>query len=48
MTDVGILDKSDIQSLQMQLSSVTDSTIKLITSGVTPFRTSEETAKFIQ
>jgi hypothetical protein len=48
MTDLEIHEKSDIQSLQMQFSSIIDSTIKEFSSRFTQFMSFEETAKFIK
>jgi hypothetical protein len=48
MADLKIHDKTDIQSLQKQLPSVTDSTIKSFSLRFTQFWLYEETAKFIK
>jgi hypothetical protein len=48
MTDLEIREKPDIQSLQMQFSSIIDSTIEQFASRFTQFMSFEENAKFIK
>jgi hypothetical protein len=47
-TDLEIHEKTDIQSLQMQFSSINDSTIEQFSTRFAQFRTFEKTAKFIK
>jgi hypothetical protein len=48
MTDLEIHEKPDIQSLQMQFSSIIDSNIEQFSSRFTQFKSFEETARFIK